>query len=725
MAFSFARSASKSSGATIQVRIALVSVVFSLGLILIGFSTWIGNGRLTTAFEDHKGYSALAARSREARAANFALKASSRDVRFRQDTTDLKDFATGLGALKQSVDSLRAAPGAADFREQISAVEAPLKGIEADFSKIETMQLALRAPVGLAVRLEAAADALEARVRSRASGSDSADLARLPGVLAAMRRIEASYRLTLDESLLGQWDVEQGRFERALARQSVPAEAKAEIGPLFTAYAEIFPAWSKAEKEFMLSAEKLSGEFDLIAPPLQELEGRLFAEEAQAGARLSAAQAWTQRIILATIVAALVLGLIAAFFVGRTTALPLRRLRDAMLKLAAGDYGIAVDGLSRHDEIGQMAQAVQVFKENGLAVLRLEAQSNESRANAERQNLAIAQQREHAAAAQERLLAEQRQIVALLAEALARLSQGDLTVRIEDLVAVDYENLKQDFNGAIERLATTVNAIQATSVDVATAAREISNGADDLSKRTEEQASALEESAATTEELAASVKTSAHASRQAVNLSQDATEVARKGGTIVDDAVAAMARIEEASTKISDIIRVIDDIAFQTNLLALNAAVEAARAGDAGKGFAVVASEVRTLAQRSAEAAKDIAALIGASNHQVGDGVGLVRAAGATLSQIVEASLRVATTVSEVSSASVEQASGIEEMSHAVAHMDEMTQQNAALAEQTAASATALTNQIEQLNALVAAFKTRAERPESTIVPRPRERRRA
>jgi methyl-accepting chemotaxis protein len=385
---------------------------------------------------------------------------------------------------------------------------------------------------------------------------------------------------------------------------------------------------------------------------------------------------------------------------------PLERLKGRMGQIANADYSVEIEGQARRDEIGEMARAVQVFKENGLAVQRLESETEAGRSAAERQRLAIEAERAGAAEAQQRVAAEQALVVKVLAEGLTRLSQGDLTARIEAEVGADYVALKDDFNAAVGRLAETIATIQSTAVDVGNAAREINSGADDLSKRTEEQASSLEETAATTEQLAASVKASAQASRQAVQLANEATGVAVNGGTVAGQAVDAMARIEQASRKISDITSVIDEIAFQTNLLALNAAVEAARAGDAGKGFAVVASEVRTLAQRSAEAAKDITALISESGAEVQQGVGLVRAAGEALSQIVEAARKVSATVSDISAASAEQANGIDEMSQSVAHMDEMTQQNAALAEESAASAGALSSQIHRLNELVATFRT-------------------
>jgi methyl-accepting chemotaxis protein len=296
-------------------------------------------------------------------------------------------------------------------------------------------------------------------------------------------------------------------------------------------------------------------------------------------------------------------------------------------------------------------------------------------------------------------------VVATFGRAFSALADRDLTVQLTDEVPPAFEPMRQDFNRAVVALGEVMQTARGISSEVASSAEAIQSGARDLSMRTEQQAASLEETAATTEQLAASVKASAQSSRNAVALANEATGVAQEGGSIVGRAVEAMARIETASQKISDITDVIDEIAFQTNLLALNAAVEAARAGDAGKGFAVVASEVRTLAQRSSEAAKEITALIDASVSEVEGGVKLVRSAGEALDKIVDASRRVAQTVTEISTASGEQANGIESMSESVADMDQMTQQNAALAEESAGSATALTDQVARLNEVVAQFR--------------------
>jgi methyl-accepting chemotaxis protein len=425
--------------------------------------------------------------------------------------------------------------------------------------------------------------------------------------------------------------------------------------------------------------------------------------------------------------------------------LPIRSITRAMKDLASGTLSIDVPFTDRHDELGQMAGAVQVFKENAVRVKALEEEERAIAAERLRRAQSVVEIVSEVGEVVRRAAdgdfsarlqvttddPDMRQLVAGIneinqvvdaatsefADVLGSLAQGDLTRTVRTAYRGRFDALKQALNETIDRLSATVSTIQGTAREVSVAAGEINTGASDLSSRTEHQASSLEETAATTEELAASVKASASSSRIAVDLAEQAMGVARGGGDIAGKAVDAMSRIESASQKISDITGVIDEIAFQTNLLALNAAVEAARAGDAGKGFAVVASEVRTLAQRSSEAAKEITALINASVSEVGQGVQLVRSAGEALSKIVLASQKVTSTVTEISAAATEQANGIDEMSQTVAHMDQMTQQNAALAEESAASAASLSEQISRLNELVATFKVNGSSAVATAMP--------
>ncbi len=291
-----------------------------------------------------------------------------------------------------------------------------------------------------------------------------------------------------------------------------------------------------------------------------------------------------------------------------------------------------------------------------------------------------------------------------VATALSALAKGDLTHQITTNYEGTYETLKQDSNQTSEQLKGIVGKIISSSDEIGSAAEEISSGSTDLSQRTETQAANLEETAASMEELATTVKQNADNAKHANDLAIEARTVAEDGGEVVKKAIVAMSEIEESSKKVSEIIGVIDEIAFQTNLLALNAAVEAARAGDAGRGFAVVAAEVGTLAQRTAGAAKDVKNLILNSDSQIRGGVELTNNTGDSLQEIVESIKKVADIIGDITVASSEQSNGIEETNTAIAGMDEMTQQNAALVQESSTAARSLQTQSRSMGELVSFF---------------------
>jgi methyl-accepting chemotaxis protein len=398
------------------------------------------------------------------------------------------------------------------------------------------------------------------------------------------------------------------------------------------------------------------------------------------------------------VILALVLGSLF-IAVGKLVRQPLAGITSAVGELSAGRYEKAVAGADKHDEVGEIARALEGFR-HGLA------ENRALRAGQEAANAAAETERRNSEAERAAVAAQQAVVVSALAKALDQLAHGDLTARVEAEVAPEYEALKHDFNVAMSQLQNTMGVVVGATGSMRSGADEISKAADDLSRRTEQQAASLEETAAALDQITATVKKTADGAITAQGVVQTARTNAAASADVVRRATEAMGQIEDSSKQIGQIIGVIDEIAFQTNLLALNAGVEAARAGDAGKGFAVVASEVRALAQRSADAAKEIKTLINASSAQVGQGVGLVAETGKALQQIVAQVAEINGIVTEIAASAQEQATGLQQVNTAVNQMDQVTQQNAAMVEESTAASHSLAGEAVELARLIGQFKT-------------------
>jgi len=411
------------------------------------------------------------------------------------------------------------------------------------------------------------------------------------------------------------------------------------------------------------------------------------------------------RLRMAGIWAAALIGILCAVAIPLAHGLvqPIQAMTIAMGRLAAGDLSAEIPVRDRSDELGSMSIAVQHFKETAIEKARLIEETDEQT------RLAAAQQRQ--VEDERRSVAErQKQAIDLVGEALGGLSEGLLTQRITAEISTGYQKLKDDFNSTAQKLQEAMRAIKTAADNINTGAGEISEASTDLSARNEHQAASLEETVAALDAIVTTIANTADGAKHARSVVSATKSDAERIGKVVRQAVAAMGKIENSSRQIGQIIGVIDEIAFQTNLLALNAGVEAARAGEFGRGFAVVASEVRALAQRSAEAAKQIKSLISTSAVEVGDGVKLVAETGESLVEIVSKISEINAVVSIIADGANEQSVGLQEINARISEIDQVTQQNAAMAEQATAACRSLVEQSDQLARLIGQFQLGRER---------------
>ncbi|WEO69958.1 HAMP domain-containing methyl-accepting chemotaxis protein (plasmid) [Rhizobium rhizogenes] len=412
----------------------------------------------------------------------------------------------------------------------------------------------------------------------------------------------------------------------------------------------------------------------------------------------SAAQDRAQHISAVTTVIALLFGCIAAFLLLRTIKSPIEALTASMKAVASGKLDEKIGSVEKRDEIGEMARALDVFRNNALEKIRVESEAEQSRSLAR-------QQRQEDDLRKTRDAAAISSAVEAVASGLHKLASGDLTVTIALPLDGELDQLRQDFNGSMLHLQATMRQIRDNVEMIQGNGNQMAEAAEDLAKRTEQQAASLEETAAAIDEITVTVRSSAERAKDADQIVRQAKRSADDSAIVVNNAIDAMGRIEEASRQIEQITGVIDEIAFQTNLLALNAGVEAARAGEAGKGFAVVAQEVRELAQRSAKAAKEIKVLINKSTTEVNTGSHLVQETGAVLAKISTQIVTISQHVETIARGSHDQSSALQGVNSTVNQMDQMTQHNAAMVEETTAASRELASQADSLLALVQQFK--------------------
>ncbi|NHT77380.1 methyl-accepting chemotaxis protein [Rhizobiaceae bacterium CRRU44] len=587
----------------------------------------------------------------------------------------------GIGALEETMVSVGA-------REEVAREAMDLRVDVISISRM-TYQLA-------------AEPAKAADVRTEAARRQSEMLARLPKIEAAADATQKAQIKTVEEKLTSYFATIDAMVDAAAAPS---ADTASMAGPLGLAL--------DAQKAVTAAVKVYS----------------TYSGDALAAARAEALQSssTTMFVAIGAAIAAIALGGFVSLLVARRGIVaPVREMTGVMRELSEGRLDVGTMDTARRDEIGEMARALDVFRRNAIAMRDMKAQEAALQASSSDLQSSIASvvaaavagdftariDRDYGSPDLNRFAASVNELVGSVDQAIAELrrviealSQADLTQSMNGRFQGAFGELQANVNATMVTLRSTMESVRGAGSTISESSAELSGAANDLSKRTEQQAAALEETAAALDEITATVRTASMRANEAQDMVRETKASAERSGAIVRSAVDAMGRIEDSSSRIGQIIGVIDEIAFQTNLLALNAGVEAARAGEAGRGFAVVAQEVRELAQRSANAAKEIKTLISASASEVEGGVTLVRSTGTALLEIEKLVNQVNGHVESIATASREQATALGEINTSVNHMDQMTQKNAAMVEETTAASETLADQSRQLQQLLARFR--------------------
>jgi methyl-accepting chemotaxis protein len=686
----------------ITFRVALVSVGFIAGLAAVALVDRDEAGKVADAFADARAAAALQRPADDIGGAAMALRGKAIELRSTRAGDSLKAFADGAKALSGKIDTLASSSRAGPLAKPISDLNAQVAAIGKAFDAVQQAQQTAGDSPTIGVVGKAVTDAQTLIDDTASAFKDSPTLEgeQMRRAAMAMARAQLQYAATLDDRVKSDFNAAAAEFNAIFAASSVAQDGKDSLNLDVNNFVGAFKEASAAELAYAQATDALVKAFDPLAAPIKDL-GDAVAATGAADGGLAAAQADAEAMIDLAAAIAIVIGLISIVLVARSLAKPLRKLDAAMTRLAGGDLAVEPPALGRSGVYASIARAFERIKQ---AMVEDDQQARAATARREAR-LADEAVRRETEAEREAAAREQERTVSALAEACERLSEGALTFRISAEFPPAYQKVKDDFNGAIAQMQSAVAVISDSVRGIRVNADAVAHASDDLSRRTEQQAATLEETASALGEITQTVKKAAESALHAREVVVAADGDAQKGAVVVKQAVEAMDGIAKSAQQITHIIGVIDEIAFQTNLLALNAGVEAARAGEAGRGFAVVASEVRALAQRSAEAAKEIKGLISASTAQVGHGVELVAETGAALQRIMAQVADVNAVITAIAAGAREQSTGLDEVNVALGRMDQVTQQNAAMVQQSTATSRSLSHETMELSRLVDQFE--------------------